>query len=179
MNKLLIRRVSLLTFCLGVAALNGWSAPVAKTIGAQAAFEQLKQLAGEWRGATRESDKTTEVRAVYRVTASGSALIETLFPGSPHEMVTVYHLDGDKLVLTHYCAAGNQPRMTLSRKSTPQELEFAFSGATNLKSAKAGHMHDLRLRFESANQISAEWDYFENGKKKETTRFTLNRQPSA
>jgi hypothetical protein len=93
-------------------------------------------------------------------------------------MVTMYHLDGNKLMLTHYCAAGNQPRMTLSRKSTPEQLEFNFSGATNLKSSKAGHMHDLRLRFDGPNQISAEWDYFENGKKKSTEKFTLTRQAS-
>ena len=58
---------------------------------------------------------TDQVVSTYRVTAAGSAVMEVLFPGTDHEMVTVYHQDGDDLILTHYCAAGNQPRMKCRR----------------------------------------------------------------
>ena len=49
---------------------------------------------------------------VYGVTAAGTAVMEALFPETDHEMLTVYHLEGNDLVLTHYCAMGNQPRST-------------------------------------------------------------------
>jgi hypothetical protein len=44
------------------------------------------------------------VRVEYRVTGAGSAVVETLFPGTPHEMVTVYHARKGVLCMTHYCA---------------------------------------------------------------------------
>ena len=80
----------------------------------------------------------------YRVTGAGSALVETQFPGSPHEMVTVYYVDGNDLVLTHYCAARNQPRMKLVR-ATDTDLVFEFTGRSNLDPAKDMHTHDATM----------------------------------
>jgi hypothetical protein len=78
-------------------------------------------------------------------------------------------------MMTHYCAAGNQPRMTLTGASTPQELVFAFSGATNLKSDKDMHMHDLRIRFIDPDHIEGEWVSFKDGQKAGTTTFRVAR----
>jgi hypothetical protein len=74
------------------------------------AFEQFKQLAGEWVGA---SDKPGHEGggAVFKVTSAGSAVEETMMPGTPYEMVNMIHPDGEDIVLTHYCAEGNQPEM--------------------------------------------------------------------
>lgn len=146
------------------------------TTDARAAFDKLKSLAGEWRGTLKEKGSGEEGMVVYRVTANGTAVVETIFPGTPHEMITVYHLDGDRLMLTHYCAAGNQPRMTLTRKSTPQQLDFNFAGGTSLRSSKDPHMHALRIRFETRDQIAIEWDFYENGKLKECEKFFLSRK---
>src|SRR5262249_22552816 len=72
--------------------------------GKNAGFEQFKLLAGEWTGQAVKGPKAgMEVRAAYKVTAGGSAVVETLFPGTDHEMITVIHRDGDDLLLTHYC----------------------------------------------------------------------------
>jgi hypothetical protein len=90
-------------------------------------------------------------------------------------MITVYHLDGDRLVLTHYCAAGNQPKLALTRKSTADTLDFDFVSATNMKSRKDMHMHSLRIRFEGANALVTEWDGFKDGRKTDTTKFFLKR----
>src|SRR3954469_8639993 len=75
---------------------------------AQAGFARFKQLAGTWVAADDQGKPTDQVIAVYKVTAARRAVHETLRPGGDHEMVTVFHLDGPNLVLTHYCAAGNQ-----------------------------------------------------------------------
>ena len=149
--------------------------PAAPGISAADAFARMKTLVGEWAGKAGEGQGDADVRVVYRLTGAGSALVETLSPGSPHEMITVYHLDGDRLMMTHYCAAGNQPRMTLTAASTPQELVFAFSGATNLKSDKDMHMHDLSIRFVDPDHIVGEWVSFQDGRKAGTTTFSVAR----
>src|SRR5437868_15224505 len=93
-----------------------------KTVKAPAAaphpgLERLKKLAGTWVAADKDGKPTDQVVSVIKVTASGSAVHETLFPGQAHEMVSVYHRDGADLVMTHYCSLGNQPRMKADPKS--------------------------------------------------------------
>jgi hypothetical protein len=80
-----------------------------------AALEQFKQLAGEWVGKMKHGDMEHDMRVIYKVTSGGSAVVETIDPGSPHEMVTVIHADGNALLLTHYCMLGNQPHMKAMR----------------------------------------------------------------
>lgn len=145
-------------------------------VSSQAAFARIKGLAGEWRGALVGDTQMPGAVVRYHVTSAGSAVEETLAPGTPHEMVTLYHLDGDRLMLTHYCAAGNQPRMVLNRKkSTADTFVFEFAGGTNLKRTKDGHMHALRLRFTGHDTLAAEWDYWKEGKLAGVEKFALTR----
>ncbi len=119
----------------------------AKPAGANAAFEKLKALAGDHTPAmmTADGDRT---KVDYRVTANGTAVIETMFRGEPHEMVTVYSLDNDSIAATHYCSGGNQPRMKLNtEKSNANELVFDFVSITG-KVAEAGHIKAVRFRFD-------------------------------
>src|SRR5690242_6473548 len=83
-------------------------------------LDVMKRLAGDWIQVGPDGKASDQVVATYRVTAGGSAVEETLFAGTPHEMVTVYHMDGDDLVLTHYCVAGNQPHMKAEKQSDPK-----------------------------------------------------------
>ena len=82
---------------------------------AQTAFDELKSLAGTWRGEIEgeggeaEAEKMDEAIHEFRVSAAGTVVMETMGPGTEHEMINMYHIDGDDLVLTHYCAGGNQP----------------------------------------------------------------------
>lgn len=154
----------------------GAAAHAAGPVSAPAAYAKLKTLAGEWRGTIDKRGEGDPIAVNYRVTSSGHAVVETLFPGSEHEMVTVYHLDRDKLVLTHYCAAGNQPQMAMTRKSTSGVLDFDFIGGANIKPRKDGHMHALRLHFIGPDEIKAEWDSFKDGKKVVTKTFFVKRQ---
>ena len=142
-------------------------------------FERIKSLAGEWtgKGVAGENDLPIDVR--YRVTAGGSAVEETLFVGTDHEMVTMYHLDGDRLMLTHYCAVGNQPRMVAEESTTSGNattIRFRFAGATNLTSPYDGHMHDAEMTIEGNDRIRTRWTYFENEKPNHDARFELTRK---
>jgi hypothetical protein len=147
-----------------------------KPIMAKDAFALIKSLAGEWEGTIMEKDKGPKTTVNYRITGGGSAVMETLFGGTDHEMVTLYHLDGDKLMLTHYCAAGNQPSMVMDKKSTESLLNFTFSGGTNMDASKDMHMHDARIRFIGKDSIETEWDSFKDGKKLDTKKFFLTRK---
>src|SRR5262245_49588466 len=73
-----------------------------------AALEKLKKLAGTWLLADKDGKPTDQVASIIKVTAGGSAVHETLFPGQPLEMVSVYTVDGSDLIMTHYCVLGNQ-----------------------------------------------------------------------
>ena len=138
--------VPLLLFLSAFALAQDKESP-RKDSGKRAAFDQFKQLAGEWAGKEiGHGDKEMEVRVKYKVTSNGSALVETLFPEGEHEMVTIIHPDGDSLMLTHYCALGNQPHMKADGKGG-SKVAFKFTHATNLKSDKDMHMHDVTYTF--------------------------------
>jgi hypothetical protein len=141
---------------------------------AGSAFARLKRLAGEWKG-TVVSPTGPPVTVRYAVTSGGSAVTEALFPGTDHEMLTVYHLDGATLVGTHYCAMANQPRFRLASFSD-QEAVFAFAGGTNIDPARDGHMHEGRIRFLADDRLEAEWAVHEGGKQTGANRFYLSRQ---
>lgn len=127
-------------------------------------FEKLKTLVGTWVATTRDGQHAT---ATYELVSAGSALLERL-GGDAHgdmQMVTVYHADGDRLVMTHYCSAGNQPRMRAEPVSGDvQALRFTFLDATNLASPDAGHMHSLAMSFHNRDSFTQEWTWRENGK---------------
>ena len=155
-----------------VAAAGPKPAPV---VDSQAAFDRLKALAGNWEAV---SDKGKS-RLSYEVIASGSVVLEResadAFPQGG-SMVTAYHLDGKLLVLTHYCMAGNQPRMEArSFDAATGEIRFEFAGATNLATPGAGHMHNAKLRFVDDNHLVSEWTFFENGKPKFTESLQYTR----
>jgi hypothetical protein len=130
---------------------------------AAAAFDKLKALAGDWVDVDGAVGMKGKVAVTFRVTGGGSTVIETLFAGTPHEMVTVYHKDGRHVVLTHYCAAGNQPRMRATT-TDGRSLAFDFDGGSNLDPAKDGHMHSGHVEFVDADRIRATWFGWANGK---------------
>lgn len=145
---------------------------------ARAAFAQLKGLAGTWTSEAGAPGHGHGERAViYRVSAAGSAVVETQFPDTDHEMISVYHLDGDSLLMTHYCAAGNQPRLKLDlAASKPGDLVFAFDGGTNLDPAKDLHVHSARLILKDQHHLREEWTAHVDGAPLDpATTFDLTR----
>src|SRR5271156_1678238 len=79
-----------------------------------AQLDRMKELVGTWKGTSPDMDEgTIEVR--YHLSSGGTAVVETISPGSPHEMTTVYYDEGGKLTMTHYCMLGNHPIMHLTK----------------------------------------------------------------
>src|SRR5262245_34642267 len=129
-----------------------------------AGLEKMKKLAGTWLAADKDGKPTDQVVSIIKVTAGGSAVHETLFPGTPMEMISIYTAEGSDLVLTHYCVLGNQPRMKADPKSvTANQISFAFAGGGNLNPQKDKHMHAATLTFVDADHIELEGVAWENG----------------
>jgi hypothetical protein len=141
------------------------------------AFEKFKNLAGEWSGKAVEGEHVgMEVHIHYKVSAGGSAVIETIGPNSDHEMVTVIHPDGDSLILTHYCMLGNQPQMKADGKADGDTVAFKFTKATNLKSDKDMYMHDAAFTFVDKDTIKTTWTLYNDGKPAGKSVFELKRK---
>jgi hypothetical protein len=149
-----------------LAASAGAAGP-SKTAGegkvdAPAALARLKGLAGEWNVESARGKGHSQ----FQVIAGGSVVLERFTEPGGAEMLTAYHLDGDELVLTHYCMAGNEPHMVAERFDAGSgELSFAFAGGANI-AAETGHMHDAAFRLVSNDRFDAKWDFVEGGKVK-------------
>ena len=99
---------------------------------ARSAMAFLKSLAGDWVNASRSTEHgTSSPVATFQVIAGGSAVVETTGAGTPNEMTTVFHMDGDQLLQTHYCALQNAPVLRFEPSDVPGELKFVFHGGTN------------------------------------------------
>ena len=161
----------LATLLLATVAFAG-NAPAKSSSDAAAAFDRLKTLAGEWEATTDRG----KVRLNYELIAGGNSIIERESGENMPEMLTVYYLDGNRLLLTHYCMAGNQPRMEARTfNSQTGELRFQFLDITNLANANAGHMRNVTLHLVDNNHLSSEWQFFENGQPKLTERAQYTR----
>jgi len=124
-------------------------------------FERSKKREGSW-SATAEGDIRGEV--TYEVRSNGSILLETLSPEGESTMITIYHLDGNQLMVTHYCSAGNQPRLVAKPgQAVDAPLEFSFLDATNLGDQNTGHMSALKMTLIDENHIQQEWTWTKDG----------------
>lgn len=158
--RLIVRPALTLVFALGLG-LSSANAAAASGIDAKTAFARMKSLSGDWTGPKMMG---TQMNMNFRVIAAGSVVLATCFAGTPNEMITVYYLNGDKLVQTHYCMLGNQPRMRLNtKKSSADTLVFDFAGGDNIKSTKM-NMHGETLHFVGRNKIESTCVSEEKGK---------------
>jgi hypothetical protein len=108
--------------------------------------------------------------------SAGSIVIEELFPGTEHEMMTVYHMDGEDLVATHYCSAGNQPRFKLAESGTGSEgYHFAFTGGSNMAPTD-GHIHEGTIRIADADHVESTWSFWKDGQPEHQMTFSMTRE---
>lgn len=143
----------------------------------ESALGRLSELQGEWISGDQNSDGKPDVTVTYRLTAGGSALVETIMPGTPQEMVTIYTRDGEGWLLTHYCHIGNQPRMrgaAVAGSSAIAELAFTFVDGTNMQPTDM-HMHAMKLTFADEGRLRHEWTLFQDGAEKQKIAFELTR----
>lgn len=132
-------------------------------------FKRLEQLVGEWQGTYAWSGARTDtgpVKASYHLTGNGSALVEELIMNGVPAMTSVYHMDGDELRMTHYCAAHNQPRLRAHTIDLERwQIEFAFVDITNLPAPDAPHVDGLVIGSGAPDQLVLSFQFGAGGKR--------------
>jgi len=162
---------SLLFTAIGMAAVVAAAAsPAADKIKSEEAFDRLTSLKGEWQG----EQKGVKITVIYTLTANGSALMEEFRPESGPVMITMFTVDGDHLIATHYCSAKNQPQMITSAITNAQKpLAFSLARITGLKSPDDWHNTGLTVIQEDDTHLTQEWTYQSKGRTgKRTFRYT-------
>jgi len=152
---------------------------------AQKSFDLLKTLAGTWEGHIKTDPPDPEMeRAVgqitLRVTSRGNAIVhEMKEAGTPDDPtkydhpVTMLYLDGDRLLLTHYCDAGNRPRMVARTSPDGKTVEFDFLDLSG--GNEYGHMYHAKFTVIDTDHHTEEWTYMMPGDKPVHARMDLQR----
>src|SRR5436190_5967283 len=154
-RTLLFTTVGMMVLVAAAASL------AADKIKSEEAFDRLTSLKGEWKG----EQKGVKISVIYTLTANGSALMEEFRPDSGPVMITVFTVDGDHLIATHYCSAKNQPQMVTSAITDAQKpLAFALVRITGLKSPDDFHNTGLTVIQEDNDHLTQEWLYDAKGK---------------
>lgn len=126
---------------------------------AQKTFDHLKALNGHWEG---KASNGKDLKVDFHPTAGGSAIMSEIL--GEEDMITMFHLDNDRVMATHYCTAGNQPRMVASASPDGRTFSFNFVDGTNIASPKAGHMDRLVITIADADHHTEDWTFVKDGK---------------
>lgn len=140
------------------------------------ALARIKSLEGTWfskgeDAASPEDDATL----VYKVISGGSAVTETIFAGTPHEMLSVYYVQGGEIMLTHYCILGNRPCMRAAEGTAENVLSFECTGHEGGLQLSDSHMHKIEITFVDADHLKLDCTLYEGGQPKGIHSFELER----
>lgn len=134
-------------------------------------FERLKSFAGDW--VAKDGSQGS-----YSVVSGGNAVMEKIMMGPNDAMITMFVPDGDAVVVTHYCAVGNTPRMRGKLASPDSKtLSFAFLDALNVKPGTTV-MNGLSYEFDpkDPSKLTEDWTSIENGKAGDHVKMELTRK---
>ncbi len=139
---------------------------------------EISKLAGDWEMTDENGEKI--LGTTFAVTSGGSAVREIMMPGHAYEMTNLYHMDGDVLVCTHYCAAGNQPRMVATHSKRTDEgtvFTFEFESVSNLRESHDHYMGNMTLTILEDGHIREDWrSYDRDGNLTPPATFELDRR---
>ena len=146
------------------AALLGASKPTP-------GWDSMKSLVGTWQGTAGGRP----VSVTYALVSNGTALMETLDGGHDASMITMYTPDAATILATHYCSAGNQPRMRATG-STDGSLAFEFVDVTNAPDSSGEVMRRLVVTFVDADHFRQTWTSRAPDGKEQTSVFEYTRK---
>ena len=142
---------------------------------AAASLERIKKLEGTWTMPGPDGAGGAAMSITFKPTAGGTAVIETMFAGTPKEMINLYTADGDKIVCTHYCMLGQQPRMKQSASADDKTIKFEFADGGNIKSRDEGHMDAVALTVDG-DTLTEDWTFYADGKAVDHKVFEFKKQ---
>lgn len=141
-------------------------------------YDRLTTLVGSWQGAftwsgARSGDGELDVE--YYLTGAGSALVENHVSADGPYMTSVYHLDGEDLRLTHFCAARNQPRMKASEIAADgSRIRFDLIDITNLAATSSSHTRRIEIEFLDPDHVDL-WLTVREGERESVEHLKLTR----
>jgi hypothetical protein len=154
-----------MTLVLMAAAFLGGAEPQKLTEAEKhkAMFDKFKALEGSWQ---TQSTKGWEDKSTFKTIAGGSCVMEQEFENNPAmAMVTMYYLNGETLMLTHYCVAKNAPRLKATEISDDlKTVTFTFVDGANLPSRDKGHMDKALFAFTGQDTYTTKWTWYQDGK---------------
>jgi len=163
-----LRIASLLIVVTTLAAL-----PALAQTDAQKAFAAIKTMSGTWEGKMPDGQSG---QVTFKVVSGGSAVMSEIMGQGPEDMISMFHLNGpNKLLMTHYCGAGNQPRMQAAVSPDGKTFTFTYFDATNLATPDAGHMQRMVLTVLDDNHHTEDWTFADHGKEMKES-FDLHRK---
>jgi hypothetical protein len=181
MNKSVVGMFALIAMALCGAAKVGEKCPEPKAEGKAEAkaerkdpkFAAVRELIGTW-VSTSPADAGKSGKLVFKSTAGGTAVMESMFPGTEREMINLYTADDKGVMLTHYCMMGNQPRLRLTSVEDGV-MKFDYVDGGNLKSRDEAHMDSLTLTVKG-NVMTQKWEMYQDGKVTGDHSFEFKRQ---
>ena len=145
------------------------AAPETIVYDAASAMAFFKTLGGDWQSTSHEHGGAPSANAMdssisFKVKAAGSAVVETIRAGQPGEMETILHMDGDQLLMTHYCSLQNAPVLKFQPSSKPGEIKFVFLGGTNFEPTVDAHFHEGSFQVKNKDTIERTSTIYTSGK---------------
>ncbi|PCI63987.1 MAG: hypothetical protein COB37_03290 [Kordiimonadales bacterium] len=153
-------------------AAHATEASFAGNSAARQAFEKLGTLVGSWKPQDTPNSKLT---IIFSHTANKTVLLETWMSGERQHSLTVYHLDGESLLATHYCPQGNQPRLKMEAAKTIGLIKFGFMDATNLANTEQSHQHSLSFTVPKNGTVLLRNETYLSGEGIDTSELKLVR----
>jgi hypothetical protein len=164
--------------------------PAPQPTDAQKIFTALKSLSGSWVGAIQTFPKMpTEtigdsMRVTLRVLSRGNTVVHEMHGASKaedpakydHPVTVIYLNDDGKLTLTHYCDAGNRPRMTARVSPDGKVVDFDFVDISG-RYDRTGHMQHARFTLVDADHHIEDWTYLLPNTQSVRARFEVHREP--
>src|SRR5262245_16565410 len=160
------------------------ASPEAIVYDAATAMEVFKTLGGEWQAGALGHEHGNAPSGygntlTFRTKANGSAVVQTSGAGTKNEMETILHMDGDKLLLTHYCALQNAPVLKFEKSSKPGEIKFVFDGGTNFDPKVDAHFHEGTFQVKDKDTLEQHFTVFTNGQATPEGHTLLKRKPTS
>ncbi len=156
---MILRKVGILLFVMVAASASLGSS--------ETAFETFKGFEGKW--AIQSGQKVLPIKMTYESGSKGSIVTEQF-----GKELSVFYRDGQSLLMTHFCNAGNQPRLRLRENTQPGVFAFEMFDITNLQSADADHVERVIYRIIDDKTIDLEI-VWKHGKSQESEKYTLTR----
>jgi glutamine phosphoribosylpyrophosphate amidotransferase len=126
-------------------------------------FEKLKSLQGKWQGTLERTDGTSDSFELnYSVTSNGSALLEESDTGGI-EMLTIFNVQNNELLSTHYCALQNKPVSVLKSAAKGEFIFITDSKRSGLSTEKEAFVTSWKISLMPEDSNTIHYQYTVTG----------------